>query len=658
MGLKGCALDPGHKQEDGSLWDTDTLPSIYEGGTMEKAEWRNDPRREGGGNTSCVSIMPGTTNQWCAIMCSDANPKAPDGSEASCPSSVCACTAEARKALIDERDEVLANWKEAESRVRGAKPLTAYPDGLPPSDLEGDDPSVPVLPKVARTKARSQKPETCRSIKLPATDKWCINECSGIECPADTCECDDYNAASQKLEKESGVGPKSGMEIWREGEEAAKAADNAARYPDGKVPPEALLPVPEGPKRGVKRMAASKDPESCKSIKSQVSDAWCGMTCATERCPPDMCECSDTAKQLEDEAKALAAWPGVTQPGDEVKPVSPADAPAEVAATPAPLTVIPDVVVNPLPKSAALDWPSVSGKEPTEVPKVPKGPPKQDLDPYWADPAPAAKEPPVPAGLTEPPKQDLDVGVPAGLTPPSKEDLDVGMPVALDPVPRDLDKKIPQALDPYWADPAPAERVERPSDRPPDEEDDDSGINIGTPQTPAMDQVAPDASEERVERPSDRPPDEEDDDSGINIGTPQTPAMDQMAPDASADQLMPWLSRGEPDAPVRSSHLPTASESASAQRELDAYANAPVPDTAKEPAAAASPVDTTISADAAVVDPLASIQTTDDSCRSLVVSTNDFWCATQCANDRSPTACPPEVCKCGSHEQEDHWVAA
>ena len=147
LGLAGCALEPGHKQEDGSLWDTDTLPSIYEDGTMQKAEWRDDPRKEGGGNTSCVSIRPGTTNQWCATMCSSANPHAPDGSEASCPEAMCSCTAEARKQLNDERDEVLANWKEAESRVRGAKPLTAYPDGLPPTDLDGDDPSLPQLPR-------------------------------------------------------------------------------------------------------------------------------------------------------------------------------------------------------------------------------------------------------------------------------------------------------------------------------------------------------------------------------------------------------------------------------------------------------------------------------------------------------------------------------
>merc|ERR1719272_2557737 len=146
---------------------------------------------------------------------------------------MCSCTAEARKQLNDERDEVLANWKEAESRVRGAKPLTAYPDGLPPTDLDGDDPSLPQLPQVAVMKARSDKPETCRSIKLPATDKWCRSECAGIECPADTCECDDYNARTREAERKSRTAPKTGMEQWRESEAASRATDTAARYPDG-----------------------------------------------------------------------------------------------------------------------------------------------------------------------------------------------------------------------------------------------------------------------------------------------------------------------------------------------------------------------------------------------------------------------------------------
>ena len=45
LGLAGCALEPGQKHEDGSRWDTDSLPSIYEDGKMHKAEWADDPRK-------------------------------------------------------------------------------------------------------------------------------------------------------------------------------------------------------------------------------------------------------------------------------------------------------------------------------------------------------------------------------------------------------------------------------------------------------------------------------------------------------------------------------------------------------------------------------------------------------------------------------------
>jgi hypothetical protein len=523
LGLAGCALEPGHKHDDGSLWDTDTLPSIYQDGTMHKAEWQDDPRKEGGGNTSCVSIRPGTTNQWCATMCSSANPHAPDGSPASCPEAMCSCTAEARKQLQDESNEVLANWKEAESRVRGVKANTAYPDGLPPTDLDGDDPSLPQLPRappplpassihshnpaptpqthlptratltalppprhaeVAIQKARSDKPETCRSIKLPATDKWCRSECAGIECPADTCECDDYNARTREEERKSGTAPKTGMESWRESEAASRATDAAARYPDGLAP--VVSPAPEWvPAKPVQRAAASKDPKSCKATKEQVSDAWCGMMCATEECPADMCKCADAAQE-------------------QVK-LQPADTDADA---PLPAGLDPDG-----PQPAAMDWPSVSGKTSTPAAKKTAKdaePRVQALDPYWAETA-GAKEAPVPAGLTEAPKQDLDVGVPMGLRDgeePPKQALDVGVPVGLGD-----DQEPPKmALDPYWA------------------------------------------------------------------------------------------------APASASATTTADESA----------------------------------------PAVAKQATDDSCKSQVPSTNDFWCATQCATDKSSVACPPTICKCGS----------
>ena len=346
-------------------------------------------------------------------------------------------------------------------------------------------------------KARSDKPETCRSIKLPATDKWCRSECAGIECPADTCECDDYNARTREAERKSRTAPKTGMEQWREYEAASRATDTAARYPDGL----AASPAPEWvPAKPVQRVAASRDPKSCKATKSQVSDAWCGMMCATEECPADMCKCADAAQEhVPGAAKAAELQPAGTGP----------DAPL-------PAGLDPDG-----PQPAAMDWPSVSGKTSKSAAKKTAkeaDAPVQALDPYWADPA--GGKAPVPAGLTEAPTQDLDVGVPMGLRDgeePPKQALDVGVPVGLGD-----DAEPPKmALDPYWADPAPA---------------------------------------------------------------PATATADGSAT-AAADATP---------------------------------AKAPV-------------------------------QATDDSCKSQVTSTNDFWCATQCATDKSTVSCPPTICKCGSH---------
>jgi len=381
---------------------------------------------------------------------------------------------------------------------------------------------------VAIQKARSNKPETCRSIKLPATDKWCRNECAGIECPADTCECDDYNARTREDERKSRTAPKTGMEEWRESEAAARATDTAARYPDGLAP--VVSPAPEWVQaKPVQRVAASRDPKSCKATKSQVSDAWCGMMCATEECPADMCKCAHAAQEQ------VKLQPAGTGP----------DAPL-------PAGLDPDG-----PQPAAMDWPSVSGETPKLAAKKTAkdaSPPVQALDPYWADPA-GANEVPVPAGLTEAPKQDLDVGVPMGLRDgeePPKQALDVGVPVGL----RDGEEPPKMALDPYWADPAPA------------------------PATVTADESAP----------------------AVADATAVKPMLDPY-----------WADPAPAPATV------TADESAPAV------------------------------ADATAVKPIAPHQTTDDSCKSQVTSTNDFWCATQCANDKSTVSCPPTICKCGSH---------
>ena len=339
-------------------------------------------------------------------------------------------------------------------------------------------------------KARSNKPETCRSIKLPATDKWCRNQCANMECPADTCECDDFNARTREEEMRSHTAPKTGMEQWQDGEAAARAADNAARGAGLPV----ISPAPAwGGSKPAQRAAASKHPESCKAIKSDATDAWCGMMCSTEDCPVDMCKCDDVAAPVLEKQPKLQ--PAGTGP----------DAPLPAGLDPNG------------PKPAAMDWPSVSGETSTPAAKKAAkdaGPLAQDLDPYWAETA-GAKEAPVPAGLTEAPKQDLDVGVPMGLRDgeePPKQALDVGVPAGL----RDDEEPPKMAVDPLWADPAPA---------------------VAT----------------------------------AKAGKPAAAAAD-----------------AKPEA-------------------------------------------------------------TDDSCKSLVTSTNDYWCATQCANDKGSVACPPTICKCDSH---------
>lgn len=88
------------------------------------------------------------------------------------------------------------------------------------------------------------------------------------------------------------------------------------------------------------------------------------------------------------------------------------------------------------------------------------------------------------------------------------------------------------------------------------------------------------------------------------------------------------------DDPYANAPAPAVSEGAPApapEAPMDPYANAPAPTDGSQYQTA-----------------------TDDSCRSLVQSTNDYWCATTCAHDKSPTACPPDICRCGPGEEQNH----
>jgi len=80
----------------------------------------------------------------------------------------------------------------------------------------------------------------------------------------------------------------------------------------------------------------------------------------------------------------------------------------------------------------------------------------------------------------------------------------------------------------------------------------------------------------------------------------------------------------------------------------DPYADAPAP-----AATADAPEPVAVTSESAPSTP-DELKASDASCRSLAPSTNDYWCATTCANDKSPSACPPEVCQCGPREEQDH----
>jgi hypothetical protein len=92
------------------------------------------------------------------------------------------------KQRAEEHDSEVANWKEAEARVREANDNigTAYPDGLPPA---------PETDKVAgwaesRSAGVPDDPTTCKAIAKPATDLWCQRVCEDAVCPGQKCKCD------------------------------------------------------------------------------------------------------------------------------------------------------------------------------------------------------------------------------------------------------------------------------------------------------------------------------------------------------------------------------------------------------------------------------------------------------------------------------------
>ena len=138
----------------------------------------------------------GTDDSWCQTMCASTtdNPLQVN----TCPEKTCRCDDESTAQARQEHDEVIANWHEAEARVRTAEVDTAYPDGLPHFE---DSKPTPVLPTNAERSHLSSDPNTCRAIHIQATDKWCATQCATEECPLTLCKCDDL-AAPEETEQE------------------------------------------------------------------------------------------------------------------------------------------------------------------------------------------------------------------------------------------------------------------------------------------------------------------------------------------------------------------------------------------------------------------------------------------------------------------------
>jgi len=149
----------------------------YANGSPKAPKWVGDERNFGGGNMNCISLEPSTADQWCQVNCVTATAH----QEVSCPEDRCRCDEDAQKQREEQHQETVANWNEAEARVRSAEIDTAYPDGLPPAP---DD----VMPAVKPGAPKDLM--SCKAVTPPATDLWCRRVCEDGVCPRQKCECD------------------------------------------------------------------------------------------------------------------------------------------------------------------------------------------------------------------------------------------------------------------------------------------------------------------------------------------------------------------------------------------------------------------------------------------------------------------------------------
>ena len=187
---------------DDSPFATDDAPR-YDNGAPKPPEWVADDRNFNGGNMSCFSTDGKTSDSWCQLNC--ATPTA--HMEISCPPERCDCGKDAAKRGEEERENAMQNWKEAEARVRGADPDTAYPDGLPPAEKSMPAPA-----------GSPDDLKSCKAIAAPASDLWCREICGTGVCPPDKCKC---------------KGGNSDLTNWKEAEKKVRHINDPSTGPAG-----------------------------------------------------------------------------------------------------------------------------------------------------------------------------------------------------------------------------------------------------------------------------------------------------------------------------------------------------------------------------------------------------------------------------------------
>lgn len=102
-------------------------------------------------DTSCMSISPGTTDNWCQTMC-------PTGT---CPADMCKCDdQESKQVLLKDQQDAAAS----------------------PSPLASP---IPLNKAGSSTVADAR----CVSVSTSATDYWCATNCPTGICPATMCKC-------------------------------------------------------------------------------------------------------------------------------------------------------------------------------------------------------------------------------------------------------------------------------------------------------------------------------------------------------------------------------------------------------------------------------------------------------------------------------------